>query len=169
MNWALVEFREGSNERAEELLNRAEHCDEISNSADMAISCLRGRILARLFKYDEAEEVFLKAIEDNMINVNAYYHYAEDVLIPQKKWTEAIEQLTQCRDLIRDPSKNDFINSKINECMIQLKGSAPPIKPPMINSRNIQRKQYTAQANLDLSSILNQKSFVNNINNKNKK
>lgn len=135
----------------------------------MAISCLRGRILARQFKYKEAEDVFIKAIDDNMRNVNAYYHYAEDVLIPQKKWREAIDQLTQCRDLIRVPSKNDFINSKINECMIQLKGSPPPIKPPMINSRNIQRQQYpTAQANLDLSSILNQKGLVNNINNKRK-
>lgn len=49
----------------------------------MAISCLRGRILAKKNNYDAAEKVFKDAIDENIKNINAYYHYAEDVLMPQ--------------------------------------------------------------------------------------
>ena len=116
---ALVEYRARDFQRAKNIIETAfKFVPKHETTSWCILMTTYARILAKLNAYDEAERSLEKAITLNPSNFHSYVIGARNVLVPQKKYEDAIVLLKQALSVSK-LKNHEFIRSVLKDTIKQ--------------------------------------------------
>jgi len=96
--WALMEAQQGHREEALRILEKG--LRQVHRRRERAILLsTRGGTLARMQRWDEAEEAFRQALRLHARNPLTHYHFAVDLLLKRGRTEEACAHLRRAQAL----------------------------------------------------------------------